>query len=265
MYSELCEWPLVWCGDVSDLSPAVTGHAVEFATGILWQATGRQFGNCTVPLRPCRTDCSRDWPSDVRWFNGVASSSIWDYPWPALVGGMWVNLACGLCSDGCSCGTTSKVILGEKVNAIESVVIDGTQLPVTGAYALYNGNELFRTDGGEWPTCQDWNATSGLGTWFVNASFGSDPPPGAGMAVGSLAADIARACAGADCNLIQSVQRVVRQGVTFEKVPAKDLLDSRLTGNDLADLFIRTNNPAGIPDRARAWSPDRMFDARIQG
>lgn len=263
MYGDLCEWPLIWCGDISDLDVAVTGYAKEAATEILWHATNERFGNCVIPLRPCRRECDEGWSDSVVWYEGVLSSRVWDYPWPTLINGVWINLACGLCTGDCSCGSVSKVVLADRINSIESIVIDGETLPVTG-YVVYNGNEVIRTDGGEWPTCQDWTKTSGPGTWFINASFGEEVPRLGQMALGALTAEIARACVGEPCQLVASIQRVVRQGVTFERASVKDALDHRLTGVLLADRFIGTYNPKGISGRAQVWSPDRLVNDRVQ-
>lgn len=255
MYGSLCEpWPVVWCGELTGVDPAVTGTAVQAASEVLWQATGRRFGNCPVTVRPCRQDCVQ-FPPDMGFGAGV-------YPYPALIDGRWINLACGICSDDCSCTRASEVILPEPVWSIIEVVVDGVVIP-TGGYVVYDSRRLTRV-GADWPLCQDWTASEGAGTWTITARFGAPVPTLGQQAVGALALELARLCSGLDCGLpLLTVTQVVRQGVTFSTFDPQTLLHNGLTGLFLPDLFIRTYNPVGIRDRARAWSPDRPVP-RIQ-
>lgn len=263
MYADLCEpWPVIWCGDLSDINPAVTGHAVAASTEILWEATGRQFGNCSVQVRPCRRDCASSWPQDTVWFNGVVGQSNWGWPFPSLVNGVWLNLACGLCEGDCSCTNVSEVLLSERIQIIHSININGSVLP-TGAYAVYDGQRLVRTDGGQWPLCQDWTVTGGDGAWVIDAVFGAPVSDLAQMANGELAREIALHCSGQACSLSPFTQKVTRQGVTMERVDFKQVVDD-LSGLYLVAQFVHTYNPNKIRDRARAYSPDRM-PHRLQG
>lgn len=265
MYSDLCQpWPYVWCGDLAGVNPAVTGHAVMAASEILWSATGNRFGNCDVAIRPCRKDCTSQWPQDVIWSDGVLTrGGHWGWPWPSLVNGVWLNLACGFCEGDCSCGPVSEVLLSERLQTIVSMTIDGVSIPASG-YAVYDGQRLVRSGGGTWPMCQDFTVTGGPGTWVINAVFGAPVPKSGEMAVGTLALEIAKMCSGQDCNLPQWVQKVTRQGVSMERLSAKEMFEAGLTGLYLTDLFINTWNPGHIRDRARAYSPDKM-PHRLQG
>lgn len=261
MYSNLCQsWPIIWCGDLTGINPAVTGHAAAAATEILWQATGRRFGNCPVKLRPCRRDCANEWPQDVIWLDGVLGSYTWGWPFPSLVNGVWLNLACGLCAGDCSCSTTSEVILEERMS-IQSIEIDGVTLPPSG-YVLYDGQRLVKAVG-EWPLCQDWHVTGGPGSWAVNATVGTPVSELGQMAVGELAAEIAKHCSGLACSLSPFTQKVTRQGVTMERVDFKQIVDD-LSGLYLVAQFVHTYNPNRIRDRARAYSPD-VPTSRLMG
>lgn len=265
MYSNLCQpWPIIWCGDITGLNPAVTGDAAMAATEILWGATGMQFGNCSVTIRPCRRDCNSQFPQDLVWSSGVVSQSNWGWPYPSLVNGIWMNLACGVCGDECSCTTQSEVVLSERIDHIVSVTVDGVAIPPGSGYTVYDGQRLVRTDGHQWPFCQDFTVTGGPGSWVIESVFGSPVPTLGKQAVGVLALEIAKNCSGEECNLPPSVQKVTRQGVTMERMNPKDLLENGLTGLYLPDLFISQINPNGIRDRARAYSPDLM-PHRIQG
>lgn len=261
MFGNLCEpWEVTWCEDITSFSPACTGFGAWAASEVLWQATGRRFGNCAVTVRPCRRECLADWPNELIWLDGIVSGV--GYPWPTLIDGAWVNLACGKCTGGgCSCNTTSEVILGEPIHQLVSVEVDGVSLPASG-WALYDDTRLVRTDG-EWPTCQDWKVTSGVGSWKLIARFGAEVPQLGKLAAGVLAAEFAKLCCGQDCNLPPRVTRTVRQGVTHERINPIDALERGLTGLYIPDQFIRTFNPSGIHDRARAYSVDD-FEPRLE-
>lgn len=254
MYGSLCEpWSVIWCGELTGVDPAVTGTAVQAASDVLWQATGRRFGNCPVTVRPCRQECLQFAPDESLSLYGGGHAQ---WPHPALIGGEWINLACGVCSGPCSCMTASEVLLPEPVWSIAQVVVDGVVLP-TGSYAVYDDRRLVRTDGTDWPLCQDWKVKTGVGAWSITARFGADVPALGRQAVGVLAAELARLCAGVECGLpLLTVTQVQRQGVTFSTFDPQLILQRGLTGLYLPDLFIRTYNPSGIRDRARAWSPD---------
>lgn len=232
-----------------------------FSSAILWEATGRQFGNCPVTLRGCRKDC-QTFPGWLPWWDSVSSVSAWGWPYPSLIDGLWFNLACGQCGDSCSCSSYSSITLPEPVVDIVAITVDGVALSPGVDYVTYDNQEIIRV-GGEWPRCQDWTVTGGPGTWVIEASFGAPVPPGAAMANGVLACEIAKSCAGQACDLPERVTSVTRQGVSFTVNDPKEFLDNGLTGLYIPDRFIRTYNPSGIQDRARAWNPDD-FQPRMQ-
>lgn len=264
MFGDLCEaWPVTWCGDLAaaGVSPAVTGEAVLFASAILWEATGRRFGNCPVTLRGCRDDCQQ-FPGWLPWWDPVSSASTWGWPYPTLIDGLWFNLACGACGGLCSCNSYSSITLPEPVADVLAVSIDGVELVPGVDYVVYDNQTFVKTEG-EWPRCQDWHVTGGPGTFLIQASFGGPIPPGGPMAVGVLAFEIAKMCSGQDCDLPQRVTSVSRQGVTVTVQDPKEFLDNGLTGLYIPDRWIRTYNPSGIQDRARAYSPDD-FLPRLQ-
>lgn len=251
MYENLCEpWPVIWCGDISTISPEITGIAVEAASEFLWQVTGRRFGNCTVTVRPCRRDCP-GFPNDFVNQGGIISAGTWGWPYPTLINGDWVNLACGNCHGDCSCSGTSQILFPEIVS-IDEVTVDGISLEENVDWVLYDGQKLVRI-GGEWPRCQDWESVDGEGTFRVNLRMGTEVPQLGQMAAGIFAKEIAKMCEGQPCNLPPEVQRVTRQGVVME---TRDADNPLLTGLWIPDRFILSNNPHLLQDRARAYSPD---------
>lgn len=260
MYGYLCEpWslPATGCCDLDALGvpQPVQDLAHEAASEALWLATGQQFGNCAVTLRPCRRDCLDSWPSEVLWAGGIVASH-WGYPWPTLRDGVWFNLACGSCpAGGCSCTSYSEVVLPDPVHEVTEVTVDGVALVAGVDYVLYDGQRLVRLGSEEWPTCQDWMVTGGPGAWTVKARFGGPVPALGTLAVDKYRCEIAKACVGAECELPPYVTEVTRQGVRFTAKPT-ELLRDGLTGVLLPDLFIARFNPHGLQDRARAYSPD---------
>ncbi|WP_319052698.1 hypothetical protein [Streptomyces europaeiscabiei] len=223
------------------------------ATETLWGLTGQRFGLCEVTLRPCRRDCgSSSFFDDFGppWAGG-------SYPQPALIGGQWFNLTCGSCHGGCSCSSVSEVLLPAPVLRIVEVKIDGTPL-VTGAYRVDNNRLLVRTDGGDWPRCNDLSsADTEADTWSVTAVYGEELPDGAALAMGQLACEIAKAADGGDCKLPAGLQQLVRQGVTISYPDVGELFRQGRTGLYLVDMFVTTWNPNRLRTRSRVYSVDR--------
>lgn len=136
----------------TNLEP-VKDMALMAATEILWLRTKRRFGTCEISLRPCRRECGGELA--LAWLYGSwlpTQGGTWGWPYPALVGGRWFNLGCGICADSCSCTILHQVELPYPVADILEVKVDG-QVLVTGAYRVDDWRHLVRLDGGDWPTC----------------------------------------------------------------------------------------------------------------
>lgn len=247
-----CEdWPVEWTCDLSSYSPALTGYAVTAATRVLWALSGRRFGTCSVTLRPCRRDCYDTWPWGwTEWDTTAIGSSVWSgYRY-------WVPLGCGSCTAGCSCAEVSETVLPHPVNRITQVKVDGTPL-VTGAYRVDNNRLLVRTDGGQWPYCNDLSKNdTEPGTWSVTALYGYDVPVSARLAMGELACEISKAGSGEDCRLPAGVVSLARQGVTIQFPDVGQLLKDGRTGLYLVDLFLASENPDGLKQRGKFYSID---------
>lgn len=255
-------WPVVWPCDVSCESPTTTGSAARFATEVIWGLSGRQFGLCTVTLRPCRRGCTDyPWPVGYPEF-GSGFPGGGQFVTPALIGGQWYNLTCGSCGDNCSCTTLSEVELPTPVHRIVEVKVDGVPL-VTGAYHVDDNRLLLRTDGLEWPMCNNLNLLdTEVGTWSVTAEFGIPVPEGGAWAVGELACEFIRALKGDDCRLPQSVTQLVRQNVTISFPQITELLKERVTGLYLVDMFLATWNPHKLVTRSGVYSVDGALARR---
>lgn len=117
-------WPLDMscCPDWDTLPDPIKEHSSRLATEHIWMLSGRQFGMCTITVRPCRQKCRRNTA-----FYGYGPG--WT---PVLDGGKWINIACGQCAaDDCSCTRLCSVILDPNVGPVQSiqkVVVDGVPL-----------------------------------------------------------------------------------------------------------------------------------------
>lgn len=254
------DWPVRWSCDISTESPDVTGSAVRVATEVLWALSGRQFGLCTVALRPCRRECGDDYWNPYMGQYGTGTGFVS----PALVGGQWFNIICGGSCSGnhCSCTSISEVKLPAPVYRIIEVKVDGVPL-VTGSYRLDDNRLLVRTDGLDWPRCNDLNLNdTEVGTWSVTAEYGQLVPEGGAWAVGELACELISAINGNDCRLPRQVTQLARQGVTITFPSLTELFSNRQTGLYLVDLFIATWNPNKLSRRSGVYSVDGALSRR---
>lgn len=260
----LCEpWPASGCADLGAIPPPVSGVGFMAASELLWAASGRQFGSCSVTVRPCSRACFAQpyggwwWYSD-RWVSG------WPY---GPVSGGYLASQCGGCTGSCSCTAASELVLPVVAQSIEEVTVDGVVLPPSG-YAFYDGRTLVRADGGVWPFCQDWAKTSGPGVFTVTATFGRPVPALGSLAMGEVVPEVLKACGvgDGDCKLPSgTVQTVTRQGVTKTFVSPATLMEGGLTGLPLTDRFISAFNPDNLNEGARIWDPEDFVESRRPG
>lgn len=254
------------CCELGDgaVDPALYDTAAVQASQLLFELSGRQFsGLCRSVVRPCRDQCS--------CFGGAASLGLGPWFWTsAFYGGLawaWRNE----CGDLRGCKPSSRVKLaGYPVREIEQVLIDGSVLDPLDDL----GNPNYRLEGWKslrrmaapgppvvermWPACQDMDLDSSQpGTFEITYRHGVDPPPLGVQAAGQLACELFSACVGGECKLPNHVVRVIRQGVTFERViPLAQQLRDGATGLMLVDAFIAAYNPTGARRRPAVFSPD---------
>lgn len=234
-------WPTVDCCDITPSDDNLLA-----ASEILYALSGRQFpGLCAETVRPCA--------------GGSALPRNWAFPWyPTKLGDQWLNVRCGCHIDySCACGGVPQVDLGRyDVTAVTKVNIDGSDLS-SSAYRLDEGRYLVRTDGSQWPCCQDLSKDIGeTGTWYIELEYGQNPPTSGKVAVSKLACELEKACTGDDsCKLPARVSTVARQGVTLALLDPQEFLNEGRTGLYEVDLFLKAVNPGGLQRRATAWSP----------
>lgn len=297
---EPCNWPVTYsaCGGVDDngaptceplasLPPETRAQLEAMAVDFLYRWTGGSLGLCPVTIRPCKTECTEG----VSPYNGGGSSAGFA---PALIRGQWFNVSCGQCGDNCGCGYTPSVDLPGPVAGIEQVVIDG-QILDPAAYRVDNWRYLVRTDGGDWPTCQDMTrpsapatplvdvvvpdngpTTGGTAITVTGSGFdetadrrdtfeitylrGREVPYGGQIAAGLLACELAKdACGDKSCRLPRRVSSIDRQGVSvvFDDFSG---LDAGTTGIYLIDSWVTSITKPRRPSFVR--SPDL---SRVRG
>lgn len=237
---EYC-WPISW-GCVSEESMAsipqeVRDYAEAMAVSTLRMLTLYQVGGCEVTVRPCAPRCGTGWSPTID---------------PS---GNWVNMACGCGSNlPCGCGRAPVVELDTPVGRISEVTIDGAPLDPS-AYLVLDGGLLVRTDGGEWPRCQDFTAGAGEEGSFAVTYLNAYPVDGLGSwAAGVLAYEYAKACMGGDCALPSGVTQISRQGISMEI--QSDMFSDGLTGLRLVDDWTATFNPNRLRRKPMVFSPD---------
>lgn len=244
-----CAWTIdtgccpTWAG----LDPADQARATQWATDVLWAATGRQFGVCPITVRPCFNE--RYNGLGVYWGDGTFLPYIWN--------GTWYNSGCG-CAGRCCCQPLpfTQAWLPGPVAGISEVRVDGIVIDST-AYRVDDAQWLVRQDGLTWPVCQDYNLAAGLpGTWSVTYFRGTPVPASLLGAAGSLACEYAKACTGGECRLPGRISSIIRQGVSIQMVDVDALLAKGYTGLVEVDQVIRAFNPAGLTHRLRVLSPD---------
>lgn len=266
-----CTWPVSYaecrsCNALDNLGAEgseerqiVEDMAVEF----LYRWTGSKFGECPITIRPNRQGgwewassfIGRDW-----WITNKAlgPGGVYSSPFvPVLMRSQWFNVGCGLCGDGeCNHLFTTVLKLPGPVSSVEEIRIGGQVLDPS-AYRIDNYRLLVRTDGGQWPTCQDMSADpTQPNTWLVSYTLGMPVPVGGQVAAGLLACELAKAlCGDNTCALPRRVQSVTRQGVTVATLlDTFEDVDKGRTGIWLIDSWVASVTKP--QPRSKVYSPD---------
>lgn len=267
------------CGEWAEYPVELRASALTAASETLWRLTGRVFAmvplstaftpeevteleslgytdDCSAILRPCKQHCGS--ACDTCGWPGDPYGAGWYTPWvPYLDAGVWFNASCGTCGDTCQCGAGLDVLeLPGPVAQVNTVWIDGA---VFEAWALYNANMLVRTDGEQWPACQnlDRDLTED-GTWGVDYTRGIPWPVGGRRAVGALACEFARLCSGDKrCRIPANVVSVTRDGVSYDLDPTT-YYENGLTSLPEVDLFVSSVNPKHIARPFGVYTPQTI-------
>jgi hypothetical protein len=256
-----CTWPdltQLCCSDWNTFDPAIQSQATEYAKTILWAATGRQFGLCSLTVRPCGRQCA-NCPAGYAW-DGYGG-------WvPYVFAGQWRNCWCGT-GPGCNnCDPQCLVYLPGPVNSVTQVKLGGVSLPASGsAYFVLDQQWLVRVDTTAcWPTCGTQDLAPGdVNAFEVTYLRGRSVPTVLAQAMASLACEFAKACVGSPCRLPSRVTSISRQGVTISMVDVETILKNGLTGLWEVDQVIMSLNPTGMKGRTRFYSPDLQEPRQI--
>lgn len=240
------------CAAWSGFSVATQAYADRVATRVVWAATGRQFGLCTVTVRPC-------WSPQLPAYQTYPVGSYGEGYWSLMgtVGGgvqVFPGALCA-CAGSCLC-EPPQIALPGPVASVTEVAINGVVLGA-GAYRVDNGTYLVRQDGQAWPQTQDLSAIDGAAnTWHVSYQQGQAVPDELQDAAGLYACEVGRALTGGSCQLPNRVRQVTRAGVTIDYVNTDDYLVNGRTGYDQVDMILHSFNPYGLTQRPRVVSPD---------
>lgn len=222
--------------------------AEMLAWSTLETLSSNQIAICPVTVRPCKKSCA----SGSYYFAGAPGAPFWPVIRPD---GQWINVWCGH-RGGCGCSSVEEIVLPAPVGSIVSVVVDGVALPST-AYRVDDGNKLVRTDGDEWPTCQDFNLPAGdVGTFTVTYMNGATADSLVRYAAQLLAIEYLYALEGKKCKLPSGVTSIVRQGVSYEIQGAA--FDDGFTGIREVDFVLRRYNPHALRTAPVVMSVDTM-------
>ncbi len=99
-----------------------------------------------------------------------------------------------------------------------------------------------------WPFCTD--------TFLVTYDRGVPVPAILDIALGDLACEYAKACAGAACALPSRVTSLTRQGVSVDFADPKTFDDIGLTNVASVDRIVSLVNPGGLQQAPTVMSPD---------
>jgi len=230
----------------AELSPEDQSRATNYATTVLWAATGRRYGLCELTVRPCgrRTD----------------HSSLWGYVWDTAAAGWypyldatgtWRNCSCGL--GGCACGPRCEVWLPGPVHEVKEVIQDGLVVDPS-AYRVDDGRWLVRIDGGCWPEHADLSTDTDR--FQVTYVRGTKPPAVLINAAEVLACEFAKSIRNQECRLPARMSSLTRQGVTMTALDTDSLTRRNFTGIPEVDQVIFALNPYGLFARPRVMTPD---------
>lgn len=232
-------------------------NALMAASEILWAATGRQFGTCTVTIRPCRAKCGPCGATSSDWFEvRDFGTGFGAFPWtPFLENGVWTNIPT-VCGCEKSCCHVEGIPLPYPVCCVDEVKIDGVVLDPS-AYKVQDFKTLVRIDGGSWPDCQNLAAPdTEPDTFSVTVTYGREVPALIKLAAAELACQFIKVCTKQPCQLPQRMQSMSRDGITVGFIDPMEFLKAGRTGIYIVDLAISQFNPHKLLKQASVYSPD---------
>lgn len=148
--------------------------------------------------------------------------------------------------------------IGYRVDSIVSVTdADAATIPSTD-YTLEISRYLHLKEG-------IWDS-HGLGRIAIDLIYGENPPLSGKNACLEFASQVARSLIpdlAKTCRLPSRVSTMTRQGITYDFLTARDLLEAGKTGLFNVDLWLASVNPAKLGSRPRIANPDRKRGIRV--
>lgn len=241
-----CPWPMDPACKTEEWNayPAdVKARGLALASATLERLTAHRVGECPITVRPCNPHV------EVATYAAYSGAL---YPNGGAYIGMWDR--CSTHASACDCGGSVYVALPMPVGRIDSVKVDGVEVPRS-AYRLDNGRNLVRMDK-PWPVTQDLTKSDAeVGTFSVTYLNAYPVDSLGAYAVGVLAMEFAKMCSGTKCRLPAGVTSISRQGLTMD-IPSGVFPDG-MTGIREVDSFVALWNPNARQNASRVWSPDR--------
>lgn len=229
--------------DETQVPAAMRERAARWAARFLWTATGRQFGGCPKTYRPCRENCA---PA-MNCCGGYSGPALASVPWRVPGSYDWINVPCGTCRKGCQCSAVSELYMSD-VDQVLNVRLDGVDYDPCGMVAVYDRSRIVRTDGGQWPVCQELGKTDGPGTWSITVLEGQCVPDGGDWVTGQLMCEFIKACLkDKDCQLPKRIQTITRNGITMGFNDRFENLGIMRTGIWEIDAWIEETRYIGTP------------------
>lgn len=210
---------------VGDQDAAIAAEMAEVASRIVYLLSDRRYpGVCSDTVRPCCPCKSTDLRS-------------------------------------CGCSTSHEITLGGyPIVSISAVKIDGVAFT---DYRVDDYRWLRRTDGDDWPCCQDLDlADTEPETFSVAFTWGRTPPADGILAAKRLACELYQACVGGACKLPSRIRSAVRQGVEIGFLDPMEFLDSGKVGIYEVDLFLVAERHGRANLGTVTVSPDRLPSVR---
>jgi hypothetical protein len=245
------------CGKCSDImadndAEPILSKAIDVASTTVFRLTrGIYTGECTKTIRPAKKSCDCSQGVDIRRYDWIDS-----FPYKVTArGGQIFNCnPCACFNDSISCGAAPCITLPYvPVAGIVEVIIDGEVLD-SSAYQLRDNKVLCRTDGEEWPTCQDLDKELGdVGTWSVTFVHGIDPPEDLVYHTVQYACQLAKRCLNRPCELPERVLR--DSNGHLEGLDPMSFVKEGLTGYAPLDACIISLNPTNTRTLPRLLNP----------
>lgn len=229
--------------DPTGATPEQIEGAIATVSDILFGLTQRKYTGICGPreVRPC-SRCPSGAP--LWWqLQGIVTASDWArsndwWQWHDS----WGECSCG--RNPCSCVSISRISLGIYPIVAATITIDGEVLPEADHWKIVEHQWFDRIDGELWPLCTNPDADRDAdGTFVVDVSYGLEVPLGGQTVACFYARQFALAFAGQPCELPSRVATIVRQGTTMTFHDPASLLRDGLTGVDVVDQWIASDNP----------------------